>query len=322
MKVLLVDDSLVDRMIIESFLQDLGHEVVIGENGQEAVQLYQQHEPDLVLLDEVMPVMKGREAAQRIRELEENWVPIIFLSACFSADDIAAGIRAGGDDYLAKPVEQKILAAKMEAMQRIAEMRRKLLKLSEELEHANQELKHLVDVDGLTGLSNRRYIDRFLEHEIARCARSRQTITVIMCDIDYFKYYNDHYGHLKGDDCLRLVAGALKDFTRRATDLAGRYGGEEFLIVLIGLDPKDAYDRAEVLRSSVEQLNIPHDKSKISHCVTLSAGVFSIIPDAAMTSEQLLAIADKALYSAKLSGRNRVKLSDKSAGVDASTNTG
>lgn len=308
MKVLLVDDSLVDRMIVESFLQDLGHEVVIGENGLEAIELYQQHQPDLVLMDEVMPVMKGREAARKIRDLEDNWVPIIFLSACFSADDIAAGIKAGGDDYLAKPVEQKILAAKMQAMQRISEMRRKLLAVSEELERANEELKHLVDVDGLTGLSNRRYINRFLKHEIARCARSRQTMTIIMCDIDYFKNYNDCYGHLQGDDCLKSVAEALRTFTRRATDLAGRYGGEEFLVILVGLESKDVLEKAEQLRKNITDLNIPHEGSKVAHCVTLSIGVFATVPETYMTPEDLLKQADTALYAAKAAGRNQVKL--------------
>lgn len=317
MKVLLVDDSLVDRMIVESFLQDLGHEVVIGENGQEAIDLYQQHLPDLVLLDEVMPVMKGQEAAKHIRDIEDNWVPIIFLSACFSADDIAAGIKAGGDDYLAKPVEQKILAAKMEAMQRIAEMRAKLITLSKELEVANEELKHLVDVDGLTGLSNRRYIDRFLQHEIARCARSRQTMTIIMCDIDYFKGFNDHYGHLQGDDCLKSVAGALKNFTRRATDLAGRYGGEEFIIVLIGIEETAALSRAEQLIKSIEDLNIPHEKSRISYRVTSSAGVYVTIPEPTETPAELLQKADKALYAAKQGGRNQVQLYNESFATDS-----
>ncbi len=309
MKVLLVDDSLVDRMIVESFLQDLGHEVIIGENGQEAVELYKQCQPDLVLMDEVMPIMKGREAAKCIRDLEDNWTPIIFLSACFSADDIAAGIKAGGDDYLAKPVEQKILAAKMQAMQRISAMRQKLLTVSKELERANEELKHLVDVDGLTGLSNRRYIDRFLKHEIARCARSRQTMAVIMCDIDYFKKYNDSYGHMRGDDCLKTVAGALKSFTRRATDLAGRYGGEEFLVILIGLDPQDVMARAETLRKGIIDLNIPHEQSNVSHCVTLSVGAYIGIPEVETTAAELLQYADKALYAAKEGGRNQVRLS-------------
>ncbi len=307
MKVLLVDDSQVDRMIVESFLEELGHTVIIGENGQQAIELYQSHRPDIILMDEVMPVMKGKDAARAIRALDgSDWVPIIFLSACFSAEDVASGIEAGGDDYLAKPIEQKILAAKMQALSRIANMRQKLIEVSEQLEKANAELTKLVDVDGLTGLSNRRFLDRFLEHEVARCARMNQSLSVIMCDIDYFKRFNDLYGHLAGDDCLRKVAVALKATNRRATDLAARYGGEEFAMVLIGVDEHNAINRAEELRRNVAGLRIEHNDSDVHSYVTLSLGIYTCTPTEQDTPEALISKADKALYLAKQQGRNRV----------------
>lgn len=306
MKVLLVDDSPVDRVISEAFLLELGHEVILGENGQQALELYREFKPDIILMDEVMPIMRGHEAARAIREHEDNWIPIIFLSARFTAEDIKAGIDAGGDDYLAKPLDQKILAAKMKAMERIAKMRQKLLEVSEELEKANIELQRQVDVDGLTGLANRRYLDRFLSHEVARCARSAQPLSVIMCDIDEFKRYNDHYGHLKGDDCIKMIANALTVRTRRATDLAARFGGEEFVLILPNTTGSDAIKVAQKIRDKVEALNIMHEKSSVTDHVTLSMGIYNATPTSMMRSEDFLHLADQALYHAKQNGRNKV----------------
>ncbi len=306
MKVLLVDDSPVDRVISEAFLLELGHEVILGENGQQALELYRTYKPDIILMDEVMPIMRGHEAARAIREHEDNWIPIIFLSARFTAEDIKAGIDAGGDDYLAKPLDQKILAAKMKAMERIANMRQKLLEVSEELEKANIELQRQADVDGLTGLANRRYLDRFLSHEVARCARSAQPLSVIMCDIDEFKRYNDHYGHLKGDDCIKMIAHALTVRTRRATDLAARFGGEEFVLNLPNTTGSDAIKVAQKIRAKVEALNIMHEKSSVADHVTLSMGIYNATPTSMTRSEDFLHLADQALYHAKQNGRNKV----------------
>jgi len=306
MKVLLVDDSPVDRVISEAFLLELGHEVVLGENGQQALELYSECHPDIILMDEVMPIMRGHEAAKAIRELDDDWVPIIFLSARFTAEDISAGIDAGGDDYLAKPLDQTILAAKMKALGRIASMRQKLLEVSDELERANVELRRQADVDGLTSLANRRYMDRFLSHEVARCARSMQSLSVIMCDIDEFKLYNDHYGHLKGDDCIKLIAEVLASQTRRATDLAARYGGEEFAIILPDTTEEDALNLAQSIKAKVEDLNIMHEKSSVTDHVTLSLGVYNATPSQMLRGDDYLNFADKALYHAKQNGRNKV----------------
>lgn len=306
MKVLLVDDSPVDRVISEAFLLELGHDVILGENGQQALDLYREHNPDIILMDEVMPVMRGHEAARAIREHEDNWVPIIFLSARFTAEDISAGIDAGGDDYLAKPLDQQVLAAKMKAMERISNMRKRLLEVSEELETANVELKRLADVDGLTGLANRRYMDRFLSHEVARCSRNKEPLTVIMCDIDEFKAYNDFYGHLKGDDCIKMIANTLMSSSKRATDLAARFGGEEFALILPNTTESDARRLAEKVRKSVEALNIMHEKSSVENYVTLSMGVYNAVPTKMLRGEDYLNLADKALYHAKQSGRNKV----------------
>lgn len=308
MKILVVDDSKTDRFLLESYLVEMGHEVVLGEDGGEAVELYKQGGFDLILLDEVMPVKQGNEVAKEIRELEtEDWVPIIFLSGRARPEDIAFGIEAGGDDYLTKPFDDVILKAKLIAMERIARMRNKLFDLTKKLAEANKSLNLLAETDGLTGLANRRTLDVKVDSEIARSVRSQNPMSVIMCDIDDFKKFNDYYGHVEGDECLRKVAKAMSSQAKRATDIVGRYGGEEFTVVLP--DTSLVYARwiAEKIRYAVEQLKIPHEFSN-SRLVTLSMGVYSGIPHPDFSATDILKKADSALYLAKLSGKNQVKV--------------
>ena len=308
MKILLVDDTRTDRLIMMAYLNKLGHEVVCGEDGQQAIRLYKSERPDLVIMDVIMPVMDGHQAATRIRENDDTWIPIIFLSARVDPEDIARGIDAGGDDYLTKPVDHTVLAAKMKAMQRISAMRHRLLEVSAELEKANDELRQLAHVDGLTGLSNRRYLDQFLRMEISRSRRYQQPLAVILADVDYFKRFNDHYGHLHGDDCLKKIARAQTAVCQRSTDLVARYGGEEFAIILPDTDVHSAEIMAERLRSSVQALAIQHEYSDVAKVCTLSLGVASGIPGSDSQAENLLQQADAALYQAKQTGRNRFVL--------------
>lgn len=306
MKILLVDDTKTERLILTAYLEKMKHEVVHAENGQQAIELFKSEKPELVLMDVIMPEMDGHEAARSIRNDENDWIPIIFLSGRVAADDIVAGIEAGGDDYLTKPVDYRILEAKMTAMQRIAEMRRKLINVSTELEEANAELKKLVNIDGLTGLANRRYLDKYLRMEIARSLRNSEPVSVILCDVDFFKKYNDHFGHLKGDDCLKDVARALTVGCKRTTDLVARYGGEEFGIVLPDTGLTDAGRVAERMRSNVEMLKEAHPESDLG-VVTISMGVCSLVASSKEQSEEVLKKADEALYEAKQAGRNCVQ---------------
>ncbi|TNF33043.1 MAG: diguanylate cyclase [Gammaproteobacteria bacterium] len=307
MKILLVDDTRTERLIMTAYLNKLGHEVVLGENGQQAVELYQREMPDLVIMDVVMPVMDGHQAAREIRARSQDWVPIIFLSGRVGPEDIAAGIHAGGDDYLAKPVNHTVLEAKMKAMQRIAVMRHQLLDVTHELEMANSELKQLVNVDGLTGLSNRRHMEEALRIEIARCTRNQSPLTIALVDVDHFKAYNDHYGHLEGDDCLKKVAEALRSICKRPTDVVARYGGEEFALILTDTPPDGAIKMAELANQSVRDLKIPHLKSSAADVCTVSVGVYSCIPQPGEKADLLLERADSLLYKAKNSGRNHVE---------------
>lgn len=307
MKILLVDDTKVDRMIMMAYLKQLGHEVVTGMNGREAVELYKTAEPDLVIMDVIMPELNGYEATRTIRKENTDWIPIIYLSARVAADDITAGIEAGGDDYLTKPVDKQVLEAKMNAMQRIAQMRQRLLQVSVELEQANTELKKLANLDGLTGLANRRYLDSFIRTEISRSSRDHSPLCLILADVDHFKHYNDDYGHLAGDDVLKQIAVALNASCKRSTDLVARYGGEEFAIVLSQTSLEKGALVAERVRQAVEALAIPHAQSPISQVCTISLGVFAMVADRDSDSETMIKNADVALYNAKSCGRNQVQ---------------
>jgi diguanylate cyclase (GGDEF)-like protein len=304
MKILIVDDSPSELLVLQSRLRRLGHEVASAADGVRGIELFEQLKPDLVLLDVVMPGIDGHEAARRMRAVESDWIPIIFLSGRAENEDIAAGIEAGGDDYLIKPCDPTVLAAKMQSMQRIAAMREKLLATTRDLERANTALALAAQTDGLTGVGNRRALDETLLREIGRAARRRTTVAVVMLDVDHFKLFNDRYGHLAGDECLRRVAGAVAGAALRAGDFVGRYGGEEFCLILPDTDSQGALHIAEQVRAAVEALAIPSARDGAP--VTVSLGVAARHVDSGMSHEALLAEADGALYLAKKAGRNRV----------------
>jgi diguanylate cyclase (GGDEF)-like protein len=308
MKILLVDDSKYESAVISGQLQKMGHEVVVVENGQKAVDVYARVEPDIILMDVVMPQMDGHAATRLLRQDNRDWVPVIFLSGCISPEDIVAGIQAGGDDYLTKPVNPLVLEAKMIAMQRIAAMRHKLLDITDELEVANVELRQLVNIDGLTGLSNRRFMDKVLVSEIARGYRQSEPLTVILADVDLFKSYNDCYGHVAGDECLKAIGGVLTASVRRGGDVVARYGGEEFAMILPNTPADGAQVIAEMIRAGVEKLNIPHAMSVVAKVCTLSAGVYTCLPQQGQKIDGILEKADHCLYLSKQNGRNRVTL--------------
>ncbi len=188
------------------------------------------------------------------------------------------------------------------------ELEKKVQERTRELAEKNRELRRLSNLDGLTQLHNRRYFDEVLIKEINRLQRASSPISLLICDIDFFKQYNDTYGHLAGDDCIKIVANAIQQNCRRATDVAARYGGEEFGIILPGASPEDACRIAESIHKGIELQNIAHESSTIKNIISISIGIASIIPDAHTTPASLIAIADKALYVSKSSGRDRVTL--------------
>jgi diguanylate cyclase (GGDEF)-like protein len=307
MKILLVDDSPAILAATTQMLQKMGHTVTVAENGETALAAYERERPDLVLMDVTMPVMDGYAAAQQIRRrYPEDWVPIIFLSGADHEQHLERGIRAGGDDYLIKPASYVVLHAKIHAMQRIDEMRKRLLKMSAELTAANRALERMSRQDGLTELANRRCLDSYLSDEMARARRSKKELAFALCDLDFFKPYNDHYGHQAGDQCLKKVAQALRSACRRPADLAARYGGEEFALVLPETGLTGAAQVAEGVRNAVARLLIRHEYSSVAPHLTVSIGVASLVPAKEIQIERLVSIADQALYQAKNLGRDRI----------------
>jgi diguanylate cyclase (GGDEF)-like protein/PAS domain S-box-containing protein len=179
-------------------------------------------------------------------------------------------------------------------------------RMEEELQKANRELQRLTVIDGLTQIANRRRFDESLQREWSRMARDKKPLSLIMCDVDCFKLYNDNYGHLLGDDCLRLVARVINDCSNRPGDLAARYGGEEFAVLLPDTDTEGAVHVAESIRTKVQELKIVHAFSPAHEYVTLSLGVFSVIPEHGSNPQSLVEASDRALYEAKRAGRNQV----------------
>jgi diguanylate cyclase (GGDEF)-like protein/PAS domain S-box-containing protein len=178
--------------------------------------------------------------------------------------------------------------------------------VTEQKRHRNM-LETLSATDGLTGIANRRWFDEFFEHEWRRCMREQHPLSLVLMDIDFFKEFNDHYGHLEGDDCLRRVADALVSVVRRSGDLVARYGGEEFTCVLPNTDAKGAETVAYKVREKMDEIGIPHRFSTAADHVTLSFGVAALIPQKDQVPSDLLQLADDFLYSAKQNGRNQVQ---------------
>ncbi|WP_353235488.1 diguanylate cyclase [Diaphorobacter ruginosibacter] len=306
--VLLVDDLASMRAALSDELRHAGVSSVLQASDAElALQLFRHHRPDMVLLDIRLAGMHdGYWVAQRMREMEPGgWTPIIFLSGLDGDLDVWRGIEAGGDDYLVKPVKPIVLAAKLRAMRRLHEMRRRLVQLSDELHAANQQLNEMVELDPVTGLVNRRGFDRILHTEIEAARCDRTPLTLMLCDLDHFKRLNDAAGHVRGDHCLREVARVLREVCVRPRDVASRYGGEEFALILPNTPRAGAMTFARALGGLLKARNIQHPDSPVGPVLTLSGGITTCVPDGATSAVSMVLRADEALYAAKTQGRDR-----------------
>ena len=298
MNVLLVEDSRAIRHLVAAYVEEVGHRVVMAESGESALELFDKGHIDLVLMDIELPGIDGFEVTRRMRaRLSKEWLPIVFLSSNSSDQHFVKGIKAGGDAYLAKPVNGPVLQSMVQAMGRIAS-------IQEQLQKVNEELSRLAHVDALTELTNRRGFIMSYGREWGRASREDTPLSIVMIDIDSFKAYNDNYGHLEGDDCLRRVAQAMVSCIMRPSDVIARYGGEEFVVLLPNTSIEGAILVAERLRLAVEEEAIPHDYSLAGKTVSVSLGVAEKVKGQA--SDGLLEFADKNLYKAKKSGRNQV----------------
>lgn len=310
MKILLIDDVQMERIQLAIRLKQLGHTVEMADSGTRALELYPEFEPELILLDISMPDMNGFQVSRKIRELYPDWVPIIFLSGHDEPSMVANAIEAGGDDYLVKPVDKIVLNSKLVAMQRIAFMRRELKQKTAALAKANEELAKLAQEDGLTKVKNRRCIDEKLQEMITLHGRHELPLSLILLDVDRFKLYNDNYGHLEGDRCLIAIASILNGLFERSGEVVGRYGGEEFVVILGHSDKNKAHTDAQRIKDALENAHIAHEYSDIASYVTVSQGVFSKVPTGRESIDEFYDSVDKLLYQAKVSGRNQFKCSE------------
>lgn len=298
MDILLVEDSATLRHAMSSYIRSAGHQSLIAASGEESLQLIETTPVDMIIMDVEMPGLNGFETTRLIREwLGDNWIPIIFVTGKSEDEDFAEGIEAGGDDYLIKPVSPIILSAKIRAMERITEMRNQLNQL-------NKDLEQLSQLDSLTQIFNRRTFTERARQYWQQANRQQRAMSALMIDVDHFKLYNDHYGHPAGDSCLRKVTKAIEGALQRPSDLLGRYGGEEFIVLLPETDLRGAQKVADNINNNVERLRLDHSVSPTAPFITVSIGGATCAHTTGLTLEELIKNADQQLYKAKHSNRN------------------
>lgn len=293
-KILIVDDEKANRKILKELLQDEAT-IIFAKNGEQAIELAKKHVPDLMLLDVVMPDKSGFEVIEHIKSDPITMgVSVIFVTGLANSDDEERGFDLGGCDYIYKPFKANIVIARV------------MMHL--ELIQQRKMLDSIAHIDALTGISNRRKMDSVLIDEVAANKRDKKQLLVALIDVDYFKQYNDNYGHGAGDIALKKVASTFREVLKRPRDFAARYGGEEFVMIL----PDSSADGAQLVISNLMQAladkEIRHDFSDVSPYLTMSVGAVIIDDEQSITPEQVMNLADKLLYQAKHQGRNQVML--------------
>src|SRR4051812_19838036 len=297
MKVLIADDSATSRAMLRSALTRWGYDVVMAENGKEALDILAKDDPPpMAVLDWVMPELTGPEVCKRVREtLREPYTYILLLTSKNTKGETVEGLEAGADDYIVKPFDQHELQVRLRAGQRIIDLQLNLLQ-------AREELRERASKDLLTMLPNRSAITHTLENEISRCHRDHRTVGIILLDLDHFKKVNDTMGHFAGDAVLRETALRLRS-NMRPYDQVGRYGGEEFLVVLPNCDLEQAANQAERMRHRLHASGMLVDGRELQ--VSASFGV-TISDGSERSPDVFVRVADEALYRAKANGRNRI----------------
>lgn len=290
--ILIVDDDFINKEILAHALED-DYLILMANSGTEALQIAEQELPDTILLDIVMPEIDGYEVCETLRRNKNTqMIPIIFSTSKTSTEEEVLGLNLGASDYITKPYNLPLVKARV---------RNQVL-----LKQKTDMLERLANIDALTKIPNRRCFDEVFDQEWRRAIRSRYPISIAMFDIDFFKQFNDHYGHVLGDDCLIRVARELSAQNRRAGDVVARYGGEEFAFVWPHCPLEKALVLAERALKAVTKLAIPHAGSAIKEVVTLSGGVATITPNLRVERISLLELADSQLYQAKQEGRARI----------------
>jgi diguanylate cyclase (GGDEF)-like protein len=305
--VLVIDDSPTNLAVLYDYLNNMGAEVLVKKDGESGIEIAIRKQPDIIILDVLMPTIDGYETCRRLKlESTTKAIPVIFASALVETADKLKGFEVGGVDYITKPFQLEEVLARIEVHLSIITLQQQLQLANQALEIANQKLYKQTVLDGLTQISNRRHFDDYLAQEWQRAVREKQSIALLICDIDFFKQYNDTYGHQGGDDCLKQIAQVMDNVPKRPMDLVARYGGEEFGVILPNTNIAGAIKISEKVCQVVRDLKISHEKSSAASYVTLSLGINCIVPTTENSITEFIEMADKALYQAKHQGRNRV----------------
>ncbi|MDC0191087.1 diguanylate cyclase [Rhodospirillales bacterium] len=290
--ILVIDD---DRIALDLIMLTFNATatVLTALNSENGLEIAVNEQPDLILLDTLIQDVDGHEICSQLKSMPETEnIPVIILSNSNQIEDELAALDKGAIDFITKPIEAPILKAR--AANHLFQKRDR------------DQLKLMSSIDALTEVANRRRFDEFLHLEWRRAIRSKYPISLLMIDIDYFKSYNDTYGHQKGDECLRAVAGEIKHHLRRPSDMVARYGGEEFSVILPETPSYSASSLAKRIWSGIGNLNIEHTGSaRVGH-LTISIGAATTIPDENQSISQFIEISDKNLYKSKSEGRNRI----------------
>ncbi|MFP5273602.1 diguanylate cyclase domain-containing protein [Coleofasciculus sp.] len=318
--ILIVDDNLTNSEVLLNFVSEAGFQVIVARDGESAIKKAELEHPDIILLDVIMPGIDGFETCRRLKANPATYdMPVIFLTALSQTAVIIKGFELGAVDYIIKPTQQEIVLARVNTHLTIQKLRRNLQVQNQQLQQeiqqrqeaeaklqkANAQLKRLATLDSLTKVANRHRFDEYF-NQVWRIARREQwVLSLLLCDVDYFKLYNDSKGHQAGDECLYQVAQAMKQVVKRPADLVARYGGEEFAVILPNTPAKGALQVAQFIQTSLNQLGLTHPRSPIKNSVTLSVGVSSTVPCHHTCPEALIRAADQALYRAKETGRDR-----------------
>lgn len=288
---LIVDDEKQNRTLLTELLQD-DYQIILAKNGVQALERAQSHLPDLILLDVLMPEMDGLTVIRSLKAADATrHIPVIFVSALDTPDDEERGLDLGAVDYIAKPFHPPIVRARV---------RNHLQAV-----HQRSLLEQLALIDSLTEIPNRRRFAEVYEREWRRCMRNRQSLSLVMVDVDFFKRYNDTHGHAAGDVVLKQVASAIQLALKRPADFVARFGGEEFVVVLPDTDAANGWQMAERIRRAVENEHIPYPESDAGPWLTVSLGGATQVPEGVEVDARLFDEADRCLYEAKGKGRNQ-----------------
>jgi diguanylate cyclase (GGDEF)-like protein len=319
--ILIVDDTPENLTVLRLMLKEHGYRARPALSGEIALKAAQVDIPDLILLDIMMPGMNGFEVCKKLKANEVTCdIPVLFFSALNETEDKVKGFKAGGVDFITKPFHTEEVLARVETHLTLRHLHKNVQKkniqlqneieerkrVEKALEKANRELEQLASLDGLTHIANRRQFDATLAREWKRLSRDAKPLSLIICDIDFFKKYNDTYGHVSGDDCLIKVAEAITSAVHRPADMVARYGGEEFAVIIPETDLGGAVMVAEKIRKAVTELAIPHANSEVAPVISLSLGVTAMAPEPEKPRQTIILCADELLYQAKATGRNRV----------------